>query len=114
MTDTITVKIRDTEAERRAWGSPGLFYPAIRTIKLPRYTERGERRSDPVRTAYYEDGVPFALDRWTLDSGRVETYTEVLLLIANQPEKSAGDCLNGYTPAQEDKALDRLIADLGL
>jgi hypothetical protein len=78
MNDTITVTVRDHDAERRAWGTPGLFFPILRTITLPRLTAQGERRSDPWQQSMSEDGAFFAVSRWTLDSGRVETYDEAL------------------------------------
>jgi len=78
VSDTITVTVRDQAAEVRAWGQPGLWSPILRTITLPRFTERGERRSDPGLRPYCEDGVWFDVSNWTLDSGRVETYPEAL------------------------------------
>lgn len=80
MNDTITVTVRDSEAERKAWGSPGLFFPMLRTITLPRFTPQGERRNDPVPSRHHEDGVWFTVSNWTLDSGRTETYAEALAL----------------------------------
>lgn len=84
--DTITVTVIDREAERRNWGNPGLYYPTLRTITLPRYTAQGERRSDPTQQNMSEDGVFFSVSRWTLDSGRIETYAEALAIADTRHE----------------------------
>lgn len=79
MSDTITVTVLDRKAWDATWGHgcPSI-HSFLRTLTLPRFTEQGERRSDPTQQRSCEDGEFYSVSRWTLDSGRVETYEEVL------------------------------------
>jgi hypothetical protein len=76
--DTITVTIPDREEQSRTWGQPGGGFLRTVTLTLPRFTEQGERRSDPWEERLVDDGEFYYVSRWTLDSGRIEKYGDVI------------------------------------
>lgn len=81
-TDTIEVTVVDRDLLNACWSSPGLFSMNryLKTLTIPRFTPQGERRFDPVLRRFCEDGDYYSVSQWTLDSGRMETYKEVLEL----------------------------------
>jgi hypothetical protein len=75
----MTVTIRDRATEDAAWGNPGLFSPALRTVTIANTCPVcGGPRGIPSKRPFYEDGVSFAVDCWANPCGHIDRYADVL------------------------------------
>lgn len=76
--ETMTVKVRDHDAEAARWGV-GLFYPSVRTVTISAFCPRcGERRGVPRLISQVEDGEHYDVHTWTNLCGHKDFYRTVI------------------------------------
>jgi hypothetical protein len=71
--NTRKVIVRDRASESAAWGTSSAEIVITKEITLD-WTGRNE----PTLSSGYEDGVSYAVHRWTRQDGKIDSYADVL------------------------------------
>lgn len=70
----MSVRVRDTAAETRRWGS-GVGGPIVRRVSIARHCRVCGGRRGPVRsTSYRVDGEWITVDQWDNPCGHIDMY----------------------------------------